>query len=88
MRFTLVTGPAVTIECVVCKQSVVGGTEAYTSAASGESVQPLEIYSEEAGGMYCSECARKLSVEDTARSVNQFFLDTTGTGVEPEHILE
>jgi hypothetical protein len=88
MKFTLVTGPAITIECTVCKQHVVGGTEAYASAASGEAVQPSEVYSEEAGGVYCSECAAKLSVEDSTRSVNQFFSDTTGKEIEPEHLPE
>jgi hypothetical protein len=86
MKFTLVTGRAVTIECRVCKRQVVGGTEAYISAASGEPVQPSEIYKEKAGGVYCSECAAKLVVEDPTKSVNQFFSDTLGNEIEPEHL--
>ena len=75
MKFTLVTGPAAIIECAVCKVSVIGGTEPYASAATGEPVQPSEVYSEEAGGLYCSECAAKLSVEDPTRAVYQYRTD-------------
>ena len=88
MKFVLITGPAITVKCVVCKEHIVGGTEPYPSAATGELVQPSEIYKEEAGGVYCSECAAKLVVEDPTKSVNQFFSDTSGKEIEPEHLPE
>jgi hypothetical protein len=86
MKFVLVTGPAITIECAVCQAHIVGGTDPYPSASTGDSVQPAEVYREEAGGMYCSNCARKLAVEDPTRSVNQFFSDTQGKEIEEEHL--
>ncbi len=86
MKFVLVTGPVVTIECKVCQAHVVGGTELYSSAATGEPVQPLEVYQEEAGGMYCSACAAKLVAEDPTKAVNQFFSDTTGNAIDTEQL--
>jgi hypothetical protein len=47
MKFVLVTGPAITIECAVCQAHIVGGTEPYPSASTGESVQPAEVYQED-----------------------------------------
>ncbi len=87
MKFILVAGPAITIECAVCQIHVVGGTDPYPSAATGESVQPSEVYQEEAGGLYCSKCAAKLVAEDPTRSVNQFYTDTKGTEIDHARII-
>jgi len=91
MKFELVTGPTITVECVTCRQHVIGGSEPYTSAATGEPVQPGAVYLDIEGEphkFYCSECAAKLAEPDPTRAVNQFYSDTTGNAVEPEHILE
>lgn len=86
MKFALVTGPVVTVECTVCQAHIVGGTDPYPSAATGEPVQPSGVYQEEAGGMYCAECASKLVAEDPTKAVNQFFSDTAGKAIEVEHL--
>ncbi len=92
MKFELVTGPTITVECVTCQQHVIGGSEPYQSAATGELVQPGTVYQDTEGeshkSYYCQECAAKLAEPDPTRAVNQFYSDTQGKAIEPEHILE
>ena len=91
MKFELVTGPAITIHCVICERPMVGGSEPFESASTGELVMPGIIYQDAEGEphkFYCSECAAKLAEPDPTRAVNQFYSDTAGNAVEPEHILE
>lgn len=87
MKFVLITGPAITIECYACQKHVVGGTEPYPSAATGEMTQPLQIYSEETHGLYCAECAVKLMSEDPTKAVSQFYTNTTGEKIDHARLI-
>lgn len=82
MKFTIITGPAITIECQACLEHVIGGTEPYLSASTGDLVEPPHIFSEDGGGLYCASCAAKLSAADPTRSVTRFYVDTTGEEID------
>lgn len=92
MRFILVTGPAVSVECLTCHKHVTGGDQPYRNASRGEECVPEQVYADSEGepfhAYYCSECAAKLSAEDPTRAVNQYFSDTAGNEIEPEHLPE
>jgi hypothetical protein len=92
MKLTRIEGPAVTLECCVCSVVGIGGSLPYESASSGEERKPDEWYTEPAAhdendemlfNAYCGACAAKLSQQDEARSVNQFFSDTSGNEILP-----
>ena len=87
MKLTRIEGPARIHHCDGCAAEAVAGTEPYTSAASGELVEPAEWYESEDGTSgYCSTCAAKLVEEDPTRSVTQFYADTAGQEVLPENL--
>ena len=85
MNLTRIEGPATVCHCAGCSREGLGGTEPFTSASSGEIRQPEDWYldPENLDGIYCATCAAKLSEADPTRSINQFFLDTEGTMVDP-----
>ena len=88
---TLIVGPAMTLVCYGCDRTGTGGNEGYISAASGEARVPECWYMEEMvepgfRTMYCGECAAKIVQQDQARSVNQFYSDTTGAEIKPENL--
>lgn len=86
MNFVLVTGPAITVECVACHQNVIAGDLPYKNASRGEECQPDTVYADADSGpvkaYYCQECAAKLSVDDPTRSVNQFYTTTAGDEID------
>jgi len=86
MNFTLVTGPAITVECIACHRNVIAGDQVYVNASRGEECQPDIVYqdttSQPIPTYYCQECAAKLSVDDPTRSVNQFYTTTTGEEID------
>jgi len=97
MKFVLVTGPMFSVHCDGCgvykragDQSTITDFKEATNQAI--LIIPDNVYtyadSEAVKSYYCQECATKLSVEDPTRSVNQFFSDTAGKDIEPEHIPE
>jgi uncharacterized protein YlaI len=94
MKFVLVTGPAITVECLICQKSTIAGDQPYKSASKQEEAMPETVYADTSvnsnpfKSYYCQDCAAKLAVEDPARSVNQFFSDTSGKEIEPEHLPE
>lgn len=92
MKFVLVTGPAITVECLVCHRHAIAGDQPYKSASRQEECQPELVYADLEGeafkSYYCQECAAKLAVEDPTRAVNQFYSDTAGKEVETEHLPE
>ena len=86
MNFALVTGPAITVECVACHRNVVAGDLPYTNASRGEERLPDTVYldcnNDPIPSYYCQECAAKLSVDDPTRSVNQFYTTTAGDEID------
>jgi len=88
MTLKLITGPVTTFQCRACKAEGVGGTEQFTSAASGEAREPQKWYADLGSfGVYCADCAAKIAeAEDPTRSVTQFYSNTTGAAIEPEHL--
>lgn len=86
MKMVRITGVSITLQCVACGTTGIGGTEPYKSAASGESVAPQDWYiTEENTGPYCAPCSAKIvEAEDPTRSVTQFYSNVTGEKIEPE----
>ena len=85
MNLSRIEGPATVCYCSACHYEGIGGTEAYQSAATGETRQPEDFYVDEnLEGIYCSVCAAKLVQADSTRSVNQFYANTSGTKILPE----
>lgn len=75
------------LTCAGCKVEGVGGTETYTSAATGETRTPDVWYQDEDPlnfAAFCGTCAANLVYEDPTRSVTQFYVDTEGTQILPE----
>lgn len=92
MKFALVTGPAFTVECVVCHRTAVAGDQPWRSASNGELVDPEKVYADIEGeafkDYYCEQCAAKLSVQDPTRSVTQFYADTKGEEIDHKRLPE
>lgn len=88
MKFSLITGPASTIQCTGCGEYGLGGTDSYTSASTGQLLQPSATYSEEGGGTYCASCAAKLTTQDPTIAVNRFYTDTTGDVIDYARLEE
>jgi len=80
------------VECLTCHRHVMAGDSPYQNASRGEECLPEQVYADSEStewlAYYCSECAAKLSVNDPTRAVNQYFSDTAGNKIEPEHLLE
>ena len=91
MKFILVTGPIFSVHCDGCGVYKRAGDQT-TTTDSEQIIIPDNVYTYEENeaikSYYCHECAAKLSVEDPTKSVNQFFSDTAGKDIEPEHIPE
>jgi hypothetical protein len=84
VKLIRIEGPALTLECFTCPAQGVGGSEVYKSAATGEERKPEDWYRAEGYlNVYCPACAVKISQHDEARSVNQFFSDTSGNEILP-----
>jgi hypothetical protein len=95
MKLTRIEGPAVLLRCIACNTEGIGGTEAYTSASTGERVIPDEDwYTPIFGGFipengptyYCAGCAAKMVQEDPTRSITKFYSDTEGKEIAPENL--
>jgi hypothetical protein len=90
VNFQLMTGPAITVECLACHRHAVAGDQSYKSASQGEECQPEIVYADLDGeayrAYYCAECAAKLSEVDPTRAVNQFYTDTTGEQIDHDHL--
>lgn len=80
MRFTRVTGPAITITCGGCGQSAVAGDEPYTNS-QGQERQPDECYTD-GERIFDASCAAKLKDADPTTAVTRFYANTEGT---PRH---
>jgi hypothetical protein len=85
MNLTRLEGLPSILTCVGCNRDGIGGTEAYTSASTGEERQPEDWYQKECGEIYCGQCAAKLMEEDPTRSRSQFYTDTAGTQIVYDH---
>jgi hypothetical protein len=89
MKLKLIEGIASTLQCRACGVEGAGGTEPYASAATGETLEPQKWYTDGGPefGPYCEGCAAKIAeAEDPTRSVTQFYSNTTGATIEPEHL--
>ena len=87
MKLIQIEGTASTLKCTGCGVEGIGGTEPYTSAATGETRTPDVWYQDEDPlnfAEYCGACAANMVYEDPTRSVNQFYSDTSGTEILPE----
>jgi hypothetical protein len=92
VKFVLVTGPIFSVHCAGCGAYKRAGDQTTTAAFGQAIILPDNVYVDTEGeafkSYYCGDCASKLVVEDPTRSVNQFFSDTVGEEIEPEHLPE
>lgn len=86
MKLTRIEGPPQHLICGGCQCEGIGGTQTYTSAATGEERMPDAWYQDEDPlnhATYCAACAAKMVEEDPTRSRTTFYTNTEGTQIDP-----